>query len=164
MAKTCKADNCYSPVWGGGYCKNHQWKRTDKKPKKSTFRTKRERIRDFNWGFDSQVELFDWLWEEARNEEGKVICPYTGVDITSLKGKDIYYSCFAHVLAKGRYPWFKLNPKNVRVVSPAFHTLVDQGTSEQRARYPDWKFSQWYNDVEAMKIAYGQFKKDNLLS
>jgi len=163
MAKTCKAENCYYPVWGGGFCQRHQWKRQDRKPKKPAFRTKRERIRTFDWGFDNQVELFDCLWDNARNEAGRVICPYTDVDITTFKGEGIYYSCFAHVLPKGRYPWFKLNPRNVRVVLPVFHTLVDQGTSEERAKYPEWKFFQWYNDIEEMKIEYAQFKKDNLL-
>jgi len=170
MARQCGVENCIYDVWGTdkntgiGYCSSHQWKRTDRKPKKPSFRTKRERIREFDWGFDNQVEMFDCLWDNARNEAGRVICPYTDIDITNLKGKGIYYSCFAHVLCKKNYPWFKLNPRNVRVVSPVFHTLVDQGTSEQRAKHPEWKFFQWYNEVEEMKLEYAQFKKDNLLA
>lgn len=31
MAKTCKADGCKNPVFGGGYCKYHQYHRKDKK-------------------------------------------------------------------------------------------------------------------------------------
>lgn len=34
MPKICKLDDCSNPVWGGGYCKRHQYLRTDKKPKR----------------------------------------------------------------------------------------------------------------------------------
>lgn len=29
MAKTCNVEGCSSPVWGKGFCKNHQYKRED---------------------------------------------------------------------------------------------------------------------------------------
>jgi hypothetical protein len=33
MPKICKHEECNHPVFGGGYCRNHQFLRTDKKPK-----------------------------------------------------------------------------------------------------------------------------------
>jgi len=33
MPKTCQHAGCAYNVWGKGFCKNHQWQRTDKKPK-----------------------------------------------------------------------------------------------------------------------------------
>jgi len=33
MPKTCQHTGCAYNVWGKGFCKNHQWERTDKKPK-----------------------------------------------------------------------------------------------------------------------------------
>lgn len=33
MPKQCKAEGCSWDVWGKGYCKSHQYMRTDKKPK-----------------------------------------------------------------------------------------------------------------------------------
>ena len=170
MARICGVEGCIYPVFGTdkntniGYCARHQGKRTDKKPKKPLFRTKRERIREFDFGFESQASLFDWLWENARNKQGRVICPYTDVDITNLEGTKMYYSCFAHVLPKGRFTYFKLNPKNIRVVNPAFHTAVDQSTSLQRENHPDWKFSRWYEEKEELRLAYTQFKRENLLA
>jgi len=33
MPKTCQHTGCAYNVWGKGFCKNHQWQRTDKNPK-----------------------------------------------------------------------------------------------------------------------------------
>lgn len=50
MAKTCTADNCSYPVWGKGFCRNHQYMRTDnKKPKKPKFRSAKEQDRLNNY-------------------------------------------------------------------------------------------------------------------
>ncbi len=34
MAKKCRAKDCANPVFGGGYCRHHQYQRTDKKLKR----------------------------------------------------------------------------------------------------------------------------------
>jgi len=36
MPKTCQHTGCAYKVWGKGFCKNHQWERTDRKPRKIT--------------------------------------------------------------------------------------------------------------------------------
>jgi hypothetical protein len=164
MARTCNADGCFNPVFGGGYCSWHQRLRTDKKPKKLSPHSQRERAKTFDFGFESQVDLFRWLWENAMDKEGRVFCKYTGVELTALYGTDAWYSCFCHVLAKGKFPYFKLNPKNIEVANPLFHTLVDQGTSLQRANHPTWRFDLWYQRKEELKIEYELFKKTNLLA
>lgn len=164
MAKTCNC-GCGWPVFSHGYAKYCQSKRTDdKKPKKIPAHTKRERIKEFDWGFDNQVELFLWCWENAQNEKGEVFCKYTGEKLNVFSNSDMWYSCFAHVLSKGRYPWFKLNPANIEVVLPLFHQFVDQSTCRQRESRPTWKFNLWYEKVEQMKAEYLKFKKENLLA
>ena len=75
-----------------------------------------------------------------------------------------WWSCFAHILPKSKYPYFKLNPKNVRVVFPEFHKIVDQGTMLDRVNHPSWRFELWDREKEQMKIEYNLFKKQNLLS
>jgi hypothetical protein len=164
MAKTCKAEGCYNPVFGGGFCQRHGYLRDDKKPKKIAPRTQKEKVHEISFGFNDQISMFQALWENTMDKNGIVTCPYTKQRLNCFYNTDMWYSCFLHVLPKGRFPLFKLNPENIRVAYPLFHTLVDQGTSEQRAEHPDWDFARWYNEVEKMKAEYASFKKKNLLA
>lgn len=171
--RTCEADNCYFPVFGTdkntgkGYCQRHQWMRTDKKPKKS-IKIKVTTAKDFkrvpDFGFESQQDLFAWLWEDAKDQMGIVTCPYTKERLNRFYGTDMWFSCFAHILPKRRYTYWKLNPLNVKVVFPAFHAIVDQGTSLDRINHPSWKFDEWDRRKEELKIEYELFKKQNLLA
>jgi len=163
--KTCSVENCVNPVWGKGYCRNHQWKRVDNKKARRIIQKsaeKKSRIPDF--GFDNQTDLFAWLWDEAKDKNGIVICPYTDEKLNRFYNKEMWFQCFAHLLPKGRYTYFKLNPKNIRVVFPDFHKIIDQGTYLDRINHPLWNFSEWDAEVETMKIQYQQFKKTNLLA
>lgn len=40
-SKPCKHKNCNCPVWAKGYCKSHQYLRTDKKPTKLKHETEK---------------------------------------------------------------------------------------------------------------------------
>lgn len=163
---------CGRPVFGTdkntniGYCSSHQWKRTDKKKKSIAPHTQRTPVRNLSFGFDDQLTMFEYLWEKARNAKGRVICQYTGEDITDLENGSVerWICCFAHVLPKGRYIYFKLNPDNVKVVHPNFHKAVDQGTTEIRKKWTGWKFRQWDTEVAQMKEKYLEYKKQNLLA
>lgn len=160
--RICEANNCIRPVFGTdkntrkGYCMSHQWMRTDRKTKKPAFRFPKAPIRDFDYGFESQTQLFAWCWDNAKNEKGEIICKYTGEKLNRFANysMDIFLRCFAHVLPKGKYTCFRLNPKNIRVVFPDFHTIVDQGTSIDRVNHPSWRFNLWNQEVEEMKILY----------
>ncbi len=164
MAHTCKC-GCGWPVFSHGYAKFCQNKRTDdKKPKKAPAHTKRERVRDFDFGFENQTDLFQWLWQDAQNEKGEVFCPYTGEKLNRFYNTEMWFSCFMHLLNKKNWIYFKLNPKNIRIGFPSFHKIVDQGTSLDRANHPEWKFELWNREVEEMKIQYALFKKQNLLA
>ena len=112
-----------------------------------------------HWGYTSQVELFDEMWEENKNP----VCPFTAVPLNVYRDTEMRYHCCAHILPKGNYPYFKLNKDNIRLVLPAFHTSVDQGTKEDRHRKPMWKFREWDRLVEEMKVKYEEFKKEHLL-
>jgi len=163
--KQCKKDGCYNNCWGGGFCVNHQYLRIDKKTtKKMPFKAQKKPLQDFSFEFDSQVSLFDWCWQNALNKQGEVICPYTGEKLNRYLGTDMYYSCFAHILPKGRYTYFKYYPNNIRVVNPAFHAICDQGTRLDRINHLTWKFDKWDSEVEIMKREYELFKQINLLS
>jgi hypothetical protein len=157
------ADGCYYPVWGKGYCKSHQYLRTDKKPKKTPVEVKGTRRNDSPFGFEDQSSLFDYLWQEAKDARGRVFCDFTGENLNRFYNTPLYYNCFAHLLPKGRYTYFKLNPANIQIVFPEFHRIVDQGTREERKEYPGWRFYLWDIRVENMKEEYLKYKKLNLL-
>ena len=164
--KACKC-GCGWPVFSHGYAKYCQGKRTDdKKPKYPKLRI--TQVKDFcktpNFGFESEIDMFNHLWEEAKNEKGQVICPYTNEKLNRFYNTLKYFSCFAHVLPKGRYTYWKMNPINVEVVFPEFHRIVDQGTFQDRAAHPMWRFDAWDKKREELKIQYQEFKKRNLLA
>lgn len=168
--RTCQYKNCTYPVFGTdkntniGYCQSHQYLRTDKKPKKPAVRSSKKPIVDLSFGFQSQIDLFTWLWNEAKNKKGEVICKYTGEKLNKYFGTELWLSCFAHILSKGRFTYFRHNPKNVAIVLPDFHHVVDQGTSLDRINHPEWDFQAWDQRKEELKIEYELFKKQNLLA
>lgn len=56
MSKLCKENGCTHFVWGKGYCKSHQYLRTDKKPNKiSAYSTKRKEL---NKIYDKEARKF----------------------------------------------------------------------------------------------------------
>ena len=172
MAKTCNHSGCVNPVFSHSYCQWHQrdrpdFKKPEAKPRKAIpVRTKKKPLREkIDWGFTSQPDLFADLWEKARNEHGLVVCKYTGTKLNGYESDmSRFLCCFAHILPKKNYPLFRLNPENIRVVSPDFHSLVDQGRISDRARHPEWDFETWDREVIEMKEKYLQFKKMNLLA
>ena len=173
MARTCSHPTCSYPVFGTdknthlGYCGNHQYLRTDnKKPKRAISKhSDRKPVHPIHFGFDDQLSMFEWLWQQAKDKEGKVTCKYTGNDLTDLENGTVerWVCCFAHILNKKNYPYFKLNHANVEITDPEFHKIIDQGTYSDRAKHSEWKWELWDAKVIAMKEEYLKFKKENLL-
>lgn len=116
----------------------------------------------YSFGFSNQVVLFRSLWYDGSGK--RHICPFTGEDLDRYSGREMWFQCFLHVLPKGRYPYFKLNPENIIIASPYFHKVVDQGTEADRAKHPDWKFDKWDALVLEMRQKYEDFKKEHLLA
>ena len=111
------------------------------------------------FGFKSQVDLFDHLWETRAHK-----CPYSGLSLAPFKDDpDMRRSCCAHILPKGKYPLFKLNEENVMLVHPIFHSIVDGGTLRDREQYPEWRWDKWDTHVIQMKVEYRSFQSTNLL-
>ena len=81
------------------------------------------------YGFKNQVELFNYVWDNTEPRK----CFVSGEDLNKYYGTDRWYSCFMHILPKGRFTHWRLNPENIRLGSPEVHHLFDQGTEEQRA-------------------------------
>ena len=162
MAKICKDSGCSRNVFGGGYCMAHQWRRTDKKTKKLAKRAVKSNIKAYDFGFLSQPELFKHVYFIHKKP---VICPVSGRDITDCMNGPIghWVKHFAHILPKGKYTYWKLNPRNILILHPEVHDIFDQGTQDDRDKYPDWNWHWLDVTVEIAKKEYVEFVKANNL-
>ena len=167
MPKQCQADGCNNPVASHNYCWNHQFLRNDEKYLKSLLKKykkgqakiktnskNKDKVSKDIFGFKNQVELFDYIWENTPH-----VCWLTG---RPLGEKDV--RMFAHVLRKGTYTYFKLNPKNIRLLLPTMHDLVDNFKEIYREQLPHIDFDKWFKLQDDMRIEYEVFKRKHLLS
>ena len=169
------------PVWKNGKCKYHddtrkpivstsnlKSKNTPLK-KRSSLRGSPKRLKQVSenrkecteWGYDNQSGMFLSLWENAKKNE-KVYSEISNFDITWMYDTQLWSSCFAHILAKGSYPKFKLNPKNIMIVDPYEHLLIDQGTEKQRKDYEKkhhCTFDIFYKKKDKLKEEYKAFQR-----
>ena len=136
--RKCEAAGCTWDVFGTdkktgrGYCKNHQYLRTDKNRydiKRSPI--KRSPLKPKRVKSEGLIILYK---EIAKERELKSFV--SGVDLSKVS-KDFWRNLFAHVLAKGqnKYPKFKLYKKNIVLLSPKEHDLYDNGTEFEREEY-----------------------------
>ncbi len=125
-------------------------------------RTMRKPTKAIDFGFDTQLQVFKHVFFVLRKP---VFCPISGRDITDAMQApvDIWIKYFAHILSKGIYTYWKLNPRNVMMVHPEVHTIVDQGTKKDRDKHPDWNWALWDAEVEQAKEDYVEFLNDNNL-
>lgn len=65
--------------------------------------------------FRNQKEMFDWIWENRPH-----ISELTGKQLLPL-GNFTWHHQFAHILPKGTYPKWRLNPDNIMLVRPEEH-------------------------------------------
>ena len=164
--KLCKHNTCTYPVFSHLYCSSHQYLRTDSGYLKKQAAAKEKRYhpvkkvtRDLNFGFKGELDMFEHIWEDRSH-----ICQFTGESLDQFYGTTLWVSCFAHILPKGKFPLFKLYAKNVELVYPTFHHIVDFGTIDHRKDRPQWNFKSWDKLVQKMKEEYMEFKKANLLA
>jgi hypothetical protein len=170
--KTCK--QCDFPVFSHGYCKHHQFLRKDEKylnslsKKKKVYnipsknKDKKERV---DFGFKTQVQMFDHLYDSQIKENGHLTCWLSGEPILNIeKGSSLYYSMFAHVLRKGKYTYWKLNPENIRIIQPLLHGIVDNWVDEYTTTYPNIDFNKWFSLQDEMQERYREFKTKMLLA
>ncbi len=171
MARKCSFSECDYPVFGTdkntgkGYCKSHQWNRTDtsKRISKSSVERRNYKLSrnkyEFNplkWGFSSEISIFWHLW---------IIKPHksevSGKKLTTCQWMLCY---FAHVLSKNKYPLYRYNPDNFMLVTEKEHHLIDQGNAEQRKKYenenPGADFSVFFNKKKLLLKEYNLITKN----
>lgn len=66
--------------------------------------------------FKNQKEMFLWIWESREH-----VSELTGEDLLPPSHSQWHWQ-FLHVLPKGSYPKYKLNPDNILLGTPTEHT------------------------------------------
>ena len=158
----CIEPGCSYNIFSHKYCKKHQYRWTSKQP---IPKFKKKLVNPNSFGFSSQLEM---MMSVVYSASRPIFCPISGRNITDyFKGEPgEWVSCCAHILNKGRWPLFKLNPANIMLISPEAHRLVDQGTEVQIIA-TGWDFSPFYTRQEQLKLEYesyrnaGIFKEDS---
>jgi len=107
-------------------------KNTDKKVKSKKNYPRKEYKGKNDLEVQGEAALFDIIWEQ---NEGKSFL--TGKAIGITKGSQFYYNCFPHILAKGlaKYPKFRLYSKNIILLTPKEHFLLDHSSEDKRLEY-----------------------------
>lgn len=103
----------------------------------------------------TQTIIFKQIW--MRSDKKSFV---SGLFLRKFMTGPLAFNCFAHVLAKGlnQYPYFKYYARNIVLLTPGEHALLDQGTEEARISYAlDVKSANWQrlDDLkEELKVEY----------
>jgi hypothetical protein len=168
MANPCIIEGCENPIFSHKHCKSHQHKRTDDKwikaiqkrrypgikPKKKSIPVPKpySGVDDLNVG--GELKMFEHIWDTREH-----ISFLSDKPLGVVKNGHMWVNVFAHVLAKGlaKYPKFKLYSKNVILLTPEEHNLLDFCSEAQRQAYAAVNGCDWqkvYDFREELKEEY----------
>ena len=163
MAKECLSPNCGNPQFGGKRCRFHQYQRTDGKAPKLIKRTPLRK----NYKSTRELDRFREIWVERTHKSFLTNKPIN-IDIDPDTGEfdiELFVKFFAHVLPKGRYSLYRLNKDNIILLLPYEHTLLDQGTKDQRKEYEkkyNCSFQIIYDLADKLRHTYNMLYNDNI--
>jgi hypothetical protein len=82
--------------------------------------------------YANQVQMFKSIWASRPH-----VSFLSGKPLNYIPNTELWYSLFAHVLSKAmnKYPAYKLYEKNIVLLTPTEHGLLDAGTIDQRIKY-----------------------------
>lgn len=106
----------------------------------------------------AQTIIFKEIW--IRSNKRSFV---SGLFLRQYMNTSFFPACFAHVLAKGmaKYPYFKHYAKNIVLLTPDEHHLLDHSTEESRISYAlDVKSADWrplYTLREELKKEYKKY-------
>jgi hypothetical protein len=118
MPKKCKKQDCKYNQFGGGFCRNHQYMRTDRKPKTP----KRTAIKKVSPKRDTKQLHEDWLFYLEIWSERPHVCFETNAPL----GDEPLTIFFHHVLEKGinRYKKYRHCKWNIVLITWQVHDQV----------------------------------------
>ncbi len=116
-------NECNNHVFGKGYCKIHQYFRTDKskpKPLKSISEKKKAYKSDPN--NQSEIEVFNEIWAERPH-----VSELSGLPLPYDKSNMKMWVCqFLHVIPKGKSPKLRYDKRNILLGTPDEHNNQDR--------------------------------------
>lgn len=117
-SKPCSETMCTNPLFGGGFCKAHQYLRKDKKVKilGSKVTIKSEQIEEKRKEIEKQWNLFLKIWND-REHKSEVSSMYLGKEPLSIY--------FHHILPKEIYYEAKYDPENIILLTWEEHADVE---------------------------------------
>lgn len=144
MPKTCEYGNCSNPIWSRKTmrCKYHTpFKKTTPKVKEKVYKG----VNDLD--VKNQIELFEILWDNSNRKSFLSDRP-----IKISRSSNFWYNIFAHVLSKSKskYPKFSLYSKNIVLLLPYEHFLLDHGTEDMRKKYAE-EFKCDWNKIYSLR-------------
>jgi len=154
--KECRAEGCTNtfPQYNSlqKYCSGSCGSKSTKKKAPSKLIPKPySGINDLN--VDKEIELYHKIWDMRDH-----VSFLSGKPLVS-KGSSFWHNQFAHVLAKGKakYPMFKLYSKNIILLTPEEHNLLDFCSKDDRDKYGlrnrcDW--NKVVNLIDELKEEY----------
>lgn len=136
--QSCAIESCSLFPLSNGYCFKHQNEEVSVPVKE---------------GFKNQTELFNYIWDTRPH-----VSEISGRELTAEKGSKLWYCYCLHILAKGKYGKYKLNPDNILLGHNEEHSLIDAGTEEQRKKYkeqyPNTNWNIFYEKQRKLKEEY----------
>ena len=92
-------------------------------------RIKKEKSNHKGGKSPSEVSIYREIWNERPHR-----CNLTLRYLGGFYGTPLWFNCFAHILAKGRYPALKYDKDNIMLVHPDVHYDIDYGTRDTLIR------------------------------
>jgi hypothetical protein len=82
----------------------------------------------------TQTMIFKQLWLYS-NKKSFV----SGLYLREFMNTPYFFNCFSHVLAKGmsKYPYFKYYARNIVLLTPGEHALLDHDDEAHRIKYAE---------------------------
>jgi len=83
----------------------------------------------------TEISASEWAAFKTLWIYGSRISYLSGLPLNPFSVTKFWLSCFAHVLSKNKYPYFRFYLRNIIFLTPGEHALLDQGTEDQRKEY-----------------------------
>ena len=127
--KFCNAPNCNNPVFSGGFCRNHQYKKEnfDRRSILQRGNDKHKEQQKSNKSLENKIKEIDsreeglifvpkgsselWRWFEKQREFMTGVCMNCGGKTEKFNNEKFHYS-IAHLMPKNHFPSISTNDNN----------------------------------------------------
>ena len=103
------------------------------------------------WGFKTEIQMFEYI--AARRP---LVSFVDGDDLKWTQFTQFKFTIFAHVLpkAQGKFPFFRLNPDNVILLTPQQHQDLDQNKTKSQLLEDNSNWQKVFDLYDKLKDEY----------